>query len=218
MEFKSSVRIANQLVHYNFQRSPFAFHEQSPVATPSMQSKLPSLSANSSHSSCPENIYFHFIASESKSPKPDELSRIIKTVFPSLDFKVYSFDDWFVKNLILYSIRETLEDPLNYARIYLADILDSSVSRVIYLDSDIIVVDDIQKLWSVSLGPTTAIRAPVYCHANFTKYFTDRFWSDSRLSRVFDGKKLCYFNTGVMVMDLMKWRTEDYRSRIERWM
>ncbi|KAL4559304.1 hypothetical protein LXL04_031442 [Taraxacum kok-saghyz] len=171
MEFKSSVCIANQLVHYNFQRSPFAFHEQSPVATPSMQSKLPSLSANSSHSSCPENIYFHFIASESKSPKPDELSRIIKTVFPSLDFKVYSFDDRFVKNLISYSIREALEDPLNYARIYLADILDSSVSRVIYLDSDIIVVDDIQKLWSVSLGPTTAIGAPVYCHANFIDRF-----------------------------------------------
>ncbi|KAL4573079.1 hypothetical protein LXL04_019872 [Taraxacum kok-saghyz] len=178
MEFKSSVRIANQL-----------------------------------HSSCPENIYFHFIASQSKSPKPDELSWIIKTVFPSLDFKVYSFDDRFVKNLILYSIREALEDPLNYARIYLADILDSSVSRVIYLDSNIIV-----KLWSVSLGLTTAIGAPVYCHANFTKYFTDRFWSDSRLSRVFDGKKPCYFNTGVMVMDLMKWRTEDYRSRTERWM
>ena len=139
-------------------------------------------------------------------------------MFPSLDFKVYSFDDRFVKNLISYSIREALEDPLNYARIYLADILDSSVSRVIYLDSDVIVVDDIQKLWSVSLGPTTAIGAPVYCHANFTKYFTDRFWSDSRLSRVFDGKKPCYFNTWVMVMDLMKWRTEDYRSRIERWM
>ncbi|KAL4560609.1 hypothetical protein LXL04_032762 [Taraxacum kok-saghyz] len=197
---------------------PFVVHVAMTLDFEYLRGSIAAVHSILKHSSCPENIYFHFIASESKSPKPDELSRIIKTVFPSLDFKVYSFDDQFVKNLISYSIREALEDPLNYARIYLADILDSSVSRVIYLDSDIIVVDDIQKLWSLSLGPTTAIRAPVYCHANFTKYFTNRFWSDSRLSRVFDGKKPCYFNTRVMVMDLMKWRTEDYRSRIERWM
>ncbi|PWA69735.1 Glycosyl transferase, family 8 [Artemisia annua] len=133
-------------------------------------------------------------------------------------FVVYSFDDRVVKGLISYSIREALEDPLNYARIYLGDILDQSVTRVIYLDSDIIVVDDIQKLWSVSLSGSTAIGAPVYCHANFTKYFTERFWSDSSLSSVFDGKKPCYFNTGVMVMDLVKWRKEDYRGRIEKWM
>lgn len=170
------------------------------------------------HTSCPENLYFHFIASEFKSPKPEDLTWIIKTIFPSLDFRVYSFDDRLVKNLISYSIREALDDPLNYARTYLADIIDPSVTRVIYLDSDIIVVDDIQKLWSVSLAGSTGIGAPVYCHANFTKYFTDKFWENSVLSSVFEGKKPCYFNTGVMVMDLAKWRKEDYRSRIEKWM
>ncbi|KAJ0817065.1 putative polygalacturonate 4-alpha-galacturonosyltransferase [Helianthus annuus] len=170
------------------------------------------------HTSCPENLYFHFIASTSKSPRPEDLTRIIKTIFPYLGFTVYSFDDSLVKDLISYSIREALEDPLNYARTYLGDILDPSVTRVIYLDSDVIMVDDIQKLWSVSLTGSTAIGAPVYCHANFTKYFTDRFWYDSSLSSVFEGKKPCYFNTGVMVMDLVKWRKEDYRGRIEKWM
>lgn len=170
------------------------------------------------HTSCPENVYFHFIASKSKIPKPEDLKTIIKAVFPSLEFTVYGFDDNLVKNLISNSIREALEDPLNYARTYLADILDASVSRVIYLDSDIIVVDDIQKLWSISLSESTAIGAPVYCHANFTKYFTDNFWNNPDHSRVFQGKTACYFNTGVMVMDLLKWRKEDYRSRIEKWM
>ncbi|KAI3670029.1 hypothetical protein L6452_41607 [Arctium lappa] len=170
------------------------------------------------HTSCPENIYFHFIASKSKIPKPEDLKTIIKTVFPSLEFIVYGFDDDLVKNLISNSIREALEDPLNYARTYLADIIDASVSRVIYLDSDIIVVDDIQKLWSISLRESTAIGAPVYCHANFTKYFNNNFWNNPDHSRVFEGKKACYFNTGVMVMDLVKWRKEDYRNRIEKWM
>ncbi|KAK9048991.1 hypothetical protein SSX86_032042, partial [Deinandra increscens subsp. villosa] len=109
------------------------------------------------HTSCPENLYLHFIASGSKSPRPGELTRIVKTIFPSLNFTVYSFDDRVVKNLISYSVREALEDPLNYARTYLADILDPSVTRVVYLDSDVIIVDDIQKLWSVSLTGSTGI-------------------------------------------------------------
>ncbi|MFS7948304.1 putative polygalacturonate 4-alpha-galacturonosyltransferase [Helianthus anomalus] len=123
--------------------------------------------------------------------------------------------------LISGSVREALEDPLNYARNYLGDILDPSVTRVIYLDSDVIVVDDVIKLWSVSLTSltgSTAVGAPVYCHVNFTSYFTNRFWDDPGLSRVFEGKRPCYFNTGVMVMDLVRWRREGFRTRIEKWM
>lgn len=170
------------------------------------------------HNSCPENVYFHFLSSDSKKPEPPELTRVIQSTFPSLRFKVYSFSENLVKGLISSSIREALDDPLNYARTYLADILEPCVDRVIYLDSDVIVVDDVQKLWSTSLTGSRVIGAPVYCHANFTKYFTDEFWFDSSLTEVLEGKQPCYFNTGVMVMDLMRWRAGGYRRRIEKWM
>lgn len=170
------------------------------------------------HTSCPENVYLHFVASDSNSLQPDELTRVIKSAFPSLGFKVYPFSASLVKDLISSSIRQALEDPLNYARTYLADILEPCVSRVIYLDSDVIVVDDVQKLWSISLTGSRVIGAPVYCHADFTKYFTDAFWFDQDFSNVFEGKQPCYFNTGVMVMDLVRWRAGDYRKRIEKWM
>ncbi|PKI77784.1 hypothetical protein CRG98_001832 [Punica granatum] len=62
------------------------------------------------------------------------------------------------------------------------------------------------------------IGAPEYCHADFTKYFTDELWSDTELPAVFNGKSPCYFNTGVMVMDLSRWREGEYTRRIERWM
>nr|XP_043616512.1 probable galacturonosyltransferase-like 10 [Erigeron canadensis] len=202
----------------NTNYGPFVIHVAMTLDFNYLRGSVAAVHSILKHTSCPENLYFHFIASESKSPSPKELTKVIKTIFPSLDFKVYGFDDSLVKNLISSSIREALEDPLNYVRTYLADIIDSSVTRVIYLDSDIILVDDIQKLWSVSLTGSKGIGAPVYCHANFTKYFTDRFWYDSSLSSVFEGKKPCYFNTGVMVMDLAKWRKEDYRGRIEKWM
>ncbi|KAI8032312.1 putative galacturonosyltransferase-like 10 [Camellia lanceoleosa] len=170
------------------------------------------------HTSCPENVYFHFVASDSNTPNPTELTQIVKSTFPSLAFKVYSFNEGVVKSLISSSIRQALDNPLNYARSYIADIIEPCVNRVIYLDSDIIVVDDIQKLWSIALTGSRVIGAPEYCHANFKKYFTDEFWFDSKLSMVFEGKRPCYFNTGVMVMDLGRWREGNYKVRIEKWM
>ncbi|KAJ0051429.1 hypothetical protein Pint_02647 [Pistacia integerrima] len=170
------------------------------------------------HASCPENIFFHFIASDSSSLHSDELSHIVRVAFPSLTFKVYEFKESVVADLISSSIRQALENPLNYARSYLADMLENCVERVIYLDSDTIVVDDIQKLWRVSLSGSRTIGAPEYCHANFTKYFTYEFWFNSDFSRVFEGKNPCYFNTGVMIMDLKRWRENNYTGKIEKWM
>ncbi|XP_051149542.1 probable galacturonosyltransferase-like 9 [Andrographis paniculata] len=171
------------------------------------------------HASCPERIFFHLIAGEFDSVSPRELSRLVRSVFPSLNFKIYIFREDTVINLISSSIRSALENPLNYARNYLGDILDPCVKRVVYLDSDLVLVDDIFKLWEVKISGGRVIGAPEYCHANFTKYFTDAFWSDPALSRrVFGSRKPCYFNTGVMIMDLEKWREGHFRKRIENWM
>ncbi|CAL0314029.1 unnamed protein product [Lupinus luteus] len=170
------------------------------------------------HSSCPENVFFHFISAEFDPVSPRVLTRLVRSTFPSLNFKVYIFREDKVINLISSSIRQALENPLNYARNYLGDMLDPCVDRVIYLDSDVIVVDDIHKLWNMSLTGTRVIGAPEYCHANFTKYFTDEFWSDPSLARVFSSRRPCYFNTGVMIMDLVKWREGDYKKKIEAWM
>lgn len=163
------------------------------------------------NSLCPESVFFHFLVSDTN------LEDFVRSTFPQLNFKVYYFDPEIVRDLISTSVRQALEQPLNYARNYLAGLLESCVKKVIYLDSDLIVVDDIRKLWTTSLGEWT-IGAPEYCHANFSKYFTARFWSDERFSGTFAGRKPCYFNTGVMVIDLVKWRNGGYTEKIEWWM
>ncbi|KAD6120260.1 hypothetical protein E3N88_11531 [Mikania micrantha] len=163
------------------------------------------------HSSCPESVFFHFLVSDTS------LETLVRSTFPKLKFKVYYFDPEIVRRLISTSVRQALEQPLNYARNYLADLLEPCVRRVIYLDSDLVVVDDVSKLWSTNLGEKT-IGAPEYCHANFTKYFTDGFWSNWQHSAIFSGRSPCYFNTGVMVIDLANWRQFRYTKRIERWM
>ncbi|KAG8384768.1 hypothetical protein BUALT_Bualt04G0152900 [Buddleja alternifolia] len=168
------------------------------------------------HASCPENIYFHFITSTSTS---SDLNDVVKSIFPNLYFHIYPFEiESKVKALISYSVRPALEEPLNYARIYLAEILNPCIHRVVYIDSDTIVVDDIVNLFSITLTGSRVIGAPEYCHVNFRNYFNDGFWADPVLSSVFEGKDPCYFNTGVMVMDLTRWRRGDYTTRIEKWM
>ncbi|KAM7253846.1 hypothetical protein ACFE04_031528 [Oxalis oulophora] len=165
------------------------------------------------HSTCPENVEFHFLWARFE-PK---VYSTIKATFPYLKFKVYKFDSNRVIGLISKSIRQALDQPLNYARIYLADIIPWEVKRIIYLDSDLVMVDDISKLWGVDLEGKV-LAAPEYCHADFTLYFSDLFWSDPELSKTFDGRKPCYFNTGVMIMDVDKWRQGGYTRKVEEWM
>ncbi|AES61868.2 putative polygalacturonate 4-alpha-galacturonosyltransferase [Medicago truncatula] len=165
------------------------------------------------HSTCPENVEFHFLWARFE----PQVFLIIRSTFPYLKFKIYRFESNRVHGKISKSIRQALDQPLNYARIYLSDILPLYVKRVIYLDSDIVVVDDVGKLWEVDLQGKV-LAAPEYCHANFSEYFTDLFWKDAELARTFEGRKPCYFNTGVMVMDVEKWREGGYTQKVEHWM
>ncbi|XP_043709438.1 probable galacturonosyltransferase-like 1 [Telopea speciosissima] len=168
------------------------------------------------HSSCPQNVAFHFVASASADD--GHLRSTISNSFPYLRFQVYRFDDSAVAGLISTSIRAALDCPLNYARNYLANLLPLCVRRVVYLDSDLLLVDDIGDLAATPLGDQAVLAAPEYCNANFTAYFTPTFWSNPALSLTFAGRKACYFNTGVMVIDLKRWRTGDYTAKIEEWM
>ncbi|KAH7566464.1 hypothetical protein ACOSQ2_023280 [Xanthoceras sorbifolium] len=167
------------------------------------------------HSSCPQNILFHFIVS---SKSTDHLHDTISHTFPYLNFQIYPFQDDPVSGLISTSIRSALDCPLNYARNYLANLLPPCVEKVVYLDSDLVVVDDIAMLAATPLGDHAVLAAPEYCNANFTSYFTPSFWSNPTLSMAFAGRNACYFNTGVMVIDLERWREGDYTTKITEWM
>nr|ACR34301.1 unknown [Zea mays] len=121
------------------------------------------------HAACPESVAFHFVASSaSPARRLASLRRALAAAFPTLPATVHRFDARLVRGKISSSVRRALDQPLNYARIYLADLLPRSVSRVLYLDSDLLVVDDVARLWATDLGPDAALAAPEWRSGGYT--------------------------------------------------
>ncbi|KAL4325280.1 hypothetical protein GQ457_11G009160 [Hibiscus cannabinus] len=100
------------------------------------------------HSLCPKNFFsisskfIHRDLNEKNLQRrgnncpTDLLYRSVPTIIPQLKFKVYYLDLKIVGNMISSSVRQALEQPLNYVRNYLVDLLEPCIRRVIYLDSD----------------------------------------------------------------------------------
>ncbi len=86
-----------------------------------------------------------------------------------------------------------------YYRLLLPDLLPSSVSRLIYLDSDVIVRQSIAELWSIDLGEhsTGAVFNPRASNYEEMGLRTEKD----------------YFNAGVLLMDLNRWRTQRVHQR-----
>lgn len=81
-------------------------------------------------------------------------------------------------------------------RLYLPDILD--IDKVIYLDCDLIVLDDIKELWQYDVKVIAGVQDPMYIKQA----------RKNNLSHL-------YINSGVLVMNLDAMRKMNYKERIK---
>lgn len=91
-----------------------------------------------------------------------------------------------------------------YARLLLGEYLPQ-VSRVIYLDSDILVGRDVQELVDFDMKGRTALATD---DALFKRLDEDCPWLPKEVSAGFR-----YFNAGVLVLDLDRWRKFGYMEK-----
>ncbi len=88
-----------------------------------------------------------------------------------------------------------------YYRLLMDAGLPSDLDRVLYLDSDIIILGDIASLWEVDLGNAVIGAAPDINDATEMK------------QKLALSAATTYFNSGVMLIDLKRWREAEVGSK-----
>jgi lipopolysaccharide biosynthesis glycosyltransferase len=115
------------------------------------------------------------------------------------------------------SLSKKINLPKNYhlpmascLRILIPDLL-KDLSKVIYLDCDLIVNTDLAKLWDIDMDrkPLLAVQDMGIPYMSYLSRLRE-YYSYSKLE-VTDKK---YFNSGVLVMDLKKWRANEISYKV----
>lgn len=115
-----------------------------------------------------------------------------------------------------------------YFRLLAARLLPDSIDKVIYLDSDVLVVDDLSELWDLPIGDQYCLAA-VDIACPFVDAWQALAKSDeyrkslpylAAISPIPNWRQLSldgtapYFNSGVMVLNLDRWRRESIDQKL----
>ena len=95
-----------------------------------------------------------------------------------------------------------------YLRLMLDQLLPENVTKVIYLDTDLLVLDDIETLWHTPLEGKPMAAVPdlgILCSKRMVK--------QKEATLGIPAGDL-YFNSGVMVLDLAAWRSHHYGRQV----
>ena len=89
----------------------------------------------------------------------------------------------------------------SYARLFVSDMLSPGIDRIIYLDCDMIITASLKEMWETELSGCIigAVQDAV---------------SDPVKAAVGLGSTEKYFNAGLLLIDLDKWRSENIQEKI----
>lgn len=115
-----------------------------------------------------------------------------------------------------------------YFRLLAAQLLPDSIDKVIYLDSDVLVKSDLTELWNFDVGDNYCLAA-----VDIACPFVDAYQAQARyrqykkaiphlaaISPIPNWRQLkldgsaWYFNSGVMVLNLSRWRAESIDKKL----
>ena len=121
--------------------------------------------------------------------------------------KKFSFDFCFytLNNDLIKSFPTNEKDHISlsaYIRLFMADLLPDGVDKVLYLDGDMMIVDSVRDLWNTEIDD-------VMVAAVEERYPFDTNSPD----RLHYPREYSYFNSGVMLINLKKWKEADITRR-----
>ena len=108
------------------------------------------------------------------------------------DIKKESFDSY---NFSLYSSKHL--SIAAYIRLFIGDILPTNIDKILYLDCDIIVADNLRELWNTNIdNHSVAGVADLHICYSRSEIFRNLDYPSTKL----------YINTGVLLINLKYWR------------
>ena len=162
---------------------------------------LASLSAHAS------DEHFYNIRILSEDLTNESLHGTVKGLKPNVKIKVFSVADKIsgIKKELALRLRDYYSDAIYY-RIFIAEMFPR-LDRAVYLDSDIVLNTDVEKLYNTPIGDNL-VGAVTDESVMSEELFREYVKSHVRMKRAED-----YFNSGVLVMNLKKMREEGIKDQ-----
>ncbi len=150
----------------------------------------------------PQKIQFYLIDDEIQPENKEKITKTVQNLGGNIEFikiKNSKLEDCYVSGEL---------SRASYFRLDIANILDESIEKIIYLDCDLLVYDDIEKMWQLDMDgkPVAAT-----CDLGIMASARVRKQKNKFIGLPFDAP---YFNAGVLMMDLKKWRDGNYAEAI----
>lgn len=144
------------------------------------------------HNSEFEEIQIYVIDNEISDENKEKLESV-SSQFPNSQIIWLPFAAWRAKLNLNMAWNISLS---SYARLFLAEILPKDVDRILYMDCDMIVCDSLMPLWNAQLQGKIlgAVQDDI---------------SDSTKSAVGLLPHDPYFNAGLLLVNLVEWRSQD---------
>lgn len=142
-----------------------------------------------------EDITFHVIADQSFS---DENRQALSNIVKKYEKKIYFYQ---IDPSIFTSFPVGRKDqPIHitlaaYYRLYLTELLPKDLNKVLYLDGDIIVRGNLKDLWNTDIENYAVGVVPDLHEGSISNYNRLRY-----------SPTLGYFNSGVLLINLLYWR------------
>ncbi len=155
---------------------------------------LQSLLGNSKNNA---NINIYIIESNISSKNKLKLQRVVGRFDSEVTF--ITIDDNFFNSFerkIKHISKET------YYRIIIPQLLSRDITKALYLDSDMIVMEDISKLWNINIDDY------------FLAAVEESGIKNNRKESLSIPTECSYFNAGLLLINLQKWRENNVSAQV----
>lgn len=143
-----------------------------------------------------KKISVHLLSNEIKSQIINRLDDLVKTNGGELF--VYDFSD--IKTRLNIKVPDTIAISA-YSRLFLAEIIPNKVDKILYVDCDTIINDNLMELWNIPL------------ENNYIGGVLDTLPDDNSKTLIGLSFGDEYINSGVILINLEKWRKDNIQQK-----